>query len=306
MANTGKPKKKSKLFSCFGCCGGSDHANDIELSDQTVPPKKTPIPQASPDRQAAPVLKANQNTAAGGFSGSEQAGSESIGGTPYSQLPPANKPQIQVSESEGTAGSQPKPDYSGQRDPEGKTVPAYDPRMLPAMPSNPDSDMSANRDSSTLVESKGNQETPEPSIKVPEAPATEEENMAINDRSPQQEEKDVEMQEAPPLSAEETPKPEKRQSMVQNLPLPPPPPRPISARELAPDQRSSAGASQDNQQWLLKPLEPRDQGKKCLVLDLDETLVHSSFKVKPIPWEVAWVLTFSDPTSSGFHHSSRD
>ncbi|OLL27138.1 hypothetical protein NEOLI_000434 [Neolecta irregularis DAH-3] len=33
------------------------------------------------------------------------------------------------------------------------------------------------------------------------------------------------------------------------------------------------------QGWLLKPLEPANQGKKCLVLDLDETLVHSSFKL---------------------------
>ena len=32
------------------------------------------------------------------------------------------------------------------------------------------------------------------------------------------------------------------------------------------------------QQWLLPPLLPEDEGKKCLVLDLDETLVHSSFK----------------------------
>jgi RNA polymerase II subunit A small phosphatase-like protein len=30
---------------------------------------------------------------------------------------------------------------------------------------------------------------------------------------------------------------------------------------------------------LLPPIAPRFQGKKCLVLDLDETLVHSSFKV---------------------------
>jgi len=33
--------------------------------------------------------------------------------------------------------------------------------------------------------------------------------------------------------------------------------------------------------YLLPPLEPEFQNKKCLVLDLDETLVHSSFK--PIP-----------------------
>ncbi|KAL1914730.1 uncharacterized protein VTP21DRAFT_7988 [Calcarisporiella thermophila] len=31
--------------------------------------------------------------------------------------------------------------------------------------------------------------------------------------------------------------------------------------------------------WLLAPLAPEDSGRKCLVLDLDETLVHSSFKV---------------------------
>ena len=37
----------------------------------------------------------------------------------------------------------------------------------------------------------------------------------------------------------------------------------------------------DRQQWLLPPLQPEFEGKKCLVLDLDETLVHSSFKVCP-------------------------
>ncbi|KXS14390.1 NLI interacting factor [Gonapodya prolifera JEL478] len=34
---------------------------------------------------------------------------------------------------------------------------------------------------------------------------------------------------------------------------------------------------------LLTPLAPEDAGKKCLVLDLDETLVHSSFKPIPHP-----------------------
>ncbi|KAI5850688.1 HAD-like domain-containing protein [Tricharina praecox] len=33
------------------------------------------------------------------------------------------------------------------------------------------------------------------------------------------------------------------------------------------------------QSWLLPPLRPEFEGKKCLVLDLDETLVHSSFKL---------------------------
>ncbi|TPX43925.1 hypothetical protein SeMB42_g04517 [Synchytrium endobioticum] len=36
--------------------------------------------------------------------------------------------------------------------------------------------------------------------------------------------------------------------------------------------------SPTEKRWLLPPLAPEDVGKKCLVLDLDETLVHSSFK----------------------------
>ena len=40
----------------------------------------------------------------------------------------------------------------------------------------------------------------------------------------------------------------------------------------------------EQKQWLLPPLKPEMLGKKCLVLDLDETLVHSSFKVRIPQW----------------------
>ena len=33
---------------------------------------------------------------------------------------------------------------------------------------------------------------------------------------------------------------------------------------------------------LLPPVAKEHMGRKCLVLDLDETLVHSSFKVSPV------------------------
>jgi len=36
--------------------------------------------------------------------------------------------------------------------------------------------------------------------------------------------------------------------------------------------------SESLENWLLRPVHPSDQGRKCLVLDLDETLVHSLFK----------------------------
>jgi hypothetical protein len=58
---------------------------------------------------------------------------------------------------------------------------------------------------------------------------------------------------------------------------------------LAPDDESPETASDkgdkeevvDTIPRLLPTLHPDDQGKKCLVLDLDETLVHSSFRAVP-------------------------
>eukprot|EP00842_Homolaphlyctis_polyrhiza_P004342 jgi/Hompol1/4909/HPOL_002088-RA len=47
-----------------------------------------------------------------------------------------------------------------------------------------------------------------------------------------------------------------------------------AAKPLGAKQKASAPEAR---KWLLKPLAPEDTGKKCLVLDLDETLVHSSF-----------------------------
>ncbi|KAI9024736.1 HAD-like domain-containing protein [Hyaloraphidium curvatum] len=69
---------------------------------------------------------------------------------------------------------------------------------------------------------------------------------------------------------------------------PSPPPSDAAAASV---QADGAAADADNadgaalpppeRKWLLRPLAPGDTGKKCLVLDLDETLVHSSFKAIP-------------------------
>lgn len=128
----------------------------------------------------------------------------------------------------------------------------------------------------------------------------------IADRTPAQEQRDtdIEMTDAGPslpLSAADVPSSssdqhahgkERSESDVSanRVDLPPPPPlverqaqvgttgasqqQPIQAQDSimtsAPDQ---------SRKWLLPPLAPNMRGKKCLVLDLDETLVHSSFKV---------------------------
>ena len=45
------------------------------------------------------------------------------------------------------------------------------------------------------------------------------------------------------------------------------------------EENSSSPAPLVNQRFLLNPLSSKDQSRKCMVIDLDETLVHSSFKV---------------------------
>jgi RNA polymerase II subunit A small phosphatase-like protein len=59
-----------------------------------------------------------------------------------------------------------------------------------------------------------------------------------------------------------------------------PPPPPLEQRvDVVQKQTSEMSEASEPQKYLLGPIAPRFQGKKCLVLDLDETLVHSSFKV---------------------------
>jgi carboxy-terminal domain RNA polymerase II polypeptide A small phosphatase len=56
--------------------------------------------------------------------------------------------------------------------------------------------------------------------------------------------------------------------------LPPPPPI-IRQEEAIP----AVPAAAPEKHWLLPPAQPPLKGRKCLILDLDETLVHSSFKI---------------------------
>lgn len=50
--------------------------------------------------------------------------------------------------------------------------------------------------------------------------------------------------------------------------------------ELPPPPPTAPPGQEGTQHWLLPPALPQLQNRKCLVLDLDETLVHSSFKVR--------------------------
>ncbi|KYK54541.1 plasma membrane phosphatase required for sodium stress response [Drechmeria coniospora] len=73
---------------------------------------------------------------------------------------------------------------------------------------------------------------------------------------------------------------ETEESRQKAAPLPPPPPGPnpfiVSS---VPHPAELASAAQEIPNSLLPPVALQHKGRKCLVLDLDETLVHSSFKI---------------------------
>lgn len=48
------------------------------------------------------------------------------------------------------------------------------------------------------------------------------------------------------------------------------------------DDKRSVDAKKKAQQYLLPPMRPEDEGKMCLVLDMDETLLHCSFVEKGV------------------------
>lgn len=130
-----------------------------------------------------------------------------------------------------------------------------------------------------------NVQTPTPGTTPVQPRPSHEQQQIIHDRTDAQEEKDqdIEMKDVPLASNEVRHEGDEVTSDAQNE-VPPkvdlPPPPPLEQRQNAVrDQTSETSISETPQKYLLGPLRPEFKGKKCLVLDLDETLVHSSFKV---------------------------
>lgn len=95
---------------------------------------------------------------------------------------------------------------------------------------------------------------------------------------------DVDMDEAPPavpeVGTEPVDEPIQPAELQPQVPLPPPPPlskrqEQVTTNEVPP----VPDAALEKQTWLLPPVKAHLKDRKCLILDLDETLVHSSFKI---------------------------
>lgn len=283
-----KSKKRAvpRFLSLLGCCGAPKDEKDRENSEPAVAPKKARVLQSNRNRQPTPVAKQDKTTASSSTGELKEKAEETIGGTPYSEQTAAAKPKMITRRSkEGPPAEKPSITGNGQpseKDPVTQTAAREQP--LPPLP---------NSNAANLANPPQQTDHPPAPDIVPVLPpdhpqTTEEEEIApeeeqtINDRTPEQAktDTDLEMTQAPPIApipedGSWSNEPEKDQKSAQ-MPLPPPPPRNNQERSPAADRTR---ASSERQQWLLPPIQPSFRGKKCLVLDLDETLVHSSFKI---------------------------
>ena len=287
-----KPKKQgvSKFLSFLNCCSASDNANLGALEDQAVPAKTTKISQANRGRQATPATKANTSAAESSTGESKEGIPENIGGPPYSELTSA----VQLTVSNQKAGESmltEKPTMPIEAEPISEKTEDLEQsgtrnQPLPPLPisSNANVEGEASKPESAIT-------TGVIAFADPPATSASEQNISqltppIDDRTAQQKRRDsdVQMVDAPlvaPVPEEQANVPTDREAGQTQLNLPPPPPRGSQDRPAAGVSRTASNGDNPNesQKWLLPPIQPRFTGKKCLVLDLDETLVHSSFKV---------------------------
>lgn len=299
-----KSKKSRGFLSFLNCCGVPDNANGVD-SEEAIPPAKqvAAVPQSTRATTASKPAAANFELK----TAQKPTESDKV------VMTPEDEPH-QLNEKTGS---------------EGQTTGTENAEKYPVAPLAQSSDLSANNASNqplpaiptdtekTKVEPDTHLKT-NPTVFV-EAPTPNPDQDAHNGEILSAEAKSggdssTEQRAYPSESAQ------KREADVadmqtSNNALPPPPPLPECGSNAkgnpssSPPEVALAEAIEEKQQWLLPPITDRFKGKKCLVLDLDETLVHSSFKVIIPKYKdlSAYPLTRdSDSPSSRLHDPSRD
>ncbi len=268
-----KPEKKGRsgFLSFLNCCSPSDFPDDSKSDDPDVAAKKIKI-QPQPQRTARPN---DQNEVV--------ENEKTVEGKPPADAPvaPGNAGHEELSEKrpleESQSGGPPEQPYHDK-----VTVPAATGTLLatPLIQTRGDEDQIKST-TVTMPET-----TTAPGVNVIAATPIEAEHHPQSQRYEGNEKAagDVDMPDAPPAvpdvdeePLDEPPQPAEQQPQVA---LPPPPP--LSQRKeqiIAKENSPLPDASTEKQTWLLPPAQPPLKGRKCLILDLDETLVHSSFKI---------------------------
>nr|POE62276.1 putative phosphatase psr2 [Quercus suber] len=294
-----RPKKKGGFLAFLNCCSSSDDTQDIGLDD-TAHPAKPAV--KTPPARAQQANSARQNAGASvvgnGDVMSEKVAPPSVQAAPGVQTgPDVADPTAAKLTSERQMPSDAVPAAPVNQHDKPLAINAATtaaavlaaPLIANDAPA-PDTDVGAPEASSNL--------TPQVQVQAPTPVVPQADEELIHDRTPIQEQRDVNMEDnaVVPISADDARKEleqEKQNDQTETsttngagiATLPPPPPLPVTAHTGTADgQRLSRDDSRpesttDDRKWLLPPLRQELRGRKCLVLDLDETLVHSSFKI---------------------------
>ncbi|KFY84422.1 hypothetical protein V500_09311 [Pseudogymnoascus sp. VKM F-4518 (FW-2643)] len=263
-----KPKKSRGFLSFLNCCGVPDSANGIDPEETALPVKPTTstTSQARATTPSKPV-----SSAPGVITNQKSVQQQPEKATMVRDSPPSEG----RSSVEGTGLKQPQviaEHHANSKDSRNQP--------LPAIPRDAEESVA---DTNTLSASNPVVVVQAPTPIIPQqdnsipvssqnvannGPAQVDTKVHTGDSTESGTTKDVEGD---------------QQTNTANITLPPPPPiagASTNSNALSQAQGPSiADTIEEKQQWLLPPIEPRFNGKKCLVLDLDETLVHSSFKI---------------------------
>jgi carboxy-terminal domain RNA polymerase II polypeptide A small phosphatase len=287
---TSSKKKAKGGFLSFLCCGVPKGDNAVDQEDDTEASRKATKLRPPRSTQSTPVKKQDVSAAESSTADSKDPTDEKA--AYESQNPSAEKKEPEKPmQGDATVEAPEPPTINRPRAASAAKRPLDQP--LPPLPNQPD----------RLDTTSAQPAAPQVNVQAP-TPITPAEEQAIHDRTPEQEARDtdIEMTDAPPsipISRNEVHTAEEDQSHGQSAQkdagpvraeLPPPPPlaerqaQTANSSVTSPQAQESSvtatPADQPQQKWLLPPIRPEFKGKKCLVLDLDETLVHSSFKVK--------------------------
>ncbi|KAJ0422282.1 NIF-domain-containing protein [Aspergillus carlsbadensis] len=247
-----QPAKPSrKLFAFLSCCSSSS----VDPEDGSIPPKKTSrrlsVPQTQSTPEKADVNAADSSTAeskAPSFFRDEKPNMTVVADQPTTQLDeeraaPSSAQQSSQLDGTKTAAAQPTSNQtpsSSKLYTESSQLDTQSPVVV-----------------GTIVTDTAKSDKPDETTTTDEL-AIETQKTEESTTTPQ------------PIAAEEDSKQPLRDEEAVRIPPPPP---------LGTGKQPETSVPDRQQQWLLPPALPHLRSRKCLVLDLDETLVHSSFKV---------------------------
>lgn len=244
-----KPQKKgtSKFLSFLGCCSSSD----ADADDAALPARKTSMRQTTSNRLPTPD-KAEARTGDSSTAESREPYLDEKANSTVSADQPKEEEVVNTQPIAGGAyvegpSSAAQPEASGQKTQRGEETHVPSGTVVATAPESKGIETTQLSDDQTNAATEDL--TPAP---ISTAPTSAMSNKPL----------DTETHEEVSKTQEETPQPA--------MALPPPPPAPAPPARVYPA---------DVPHPLLPPALPHLASRKCLVLDLDETLVHSSFKV---------------------------